>query len=388
MAKFISTGDIDRKLTLKRNKFLEMIRKYPGISRQSIAETLRISTFNISHLTRSLIAENIIIENDDLNGEPQGQGRPSKPLVLNGDFDYFAGIDLEATCWRMVILNFEGKVVFEHREEFVERNQREGYIEQLDLYLRTGIKAAGPLWKKVSKLGFGAPGSLNLETGTILRFQVLKNFSNIPIKSLYEKISKKDVVLSDNISNLAVYDQWTRPTSSQKSILHFAIRSGIRTVLVNNDELYLGKNHYSGEIGFFPLDFSNPDGFDLHSALAQKSLKQKLKFAPSEFWNGNAEAVKEVYAEKESLPTLQLFTTAFSAALKSMVYLYDPDEIMVHSSLFKEPNLLWENLEKEFMHQMRERTFAAPPLIVSTAPANSAAVGAGIRALANHYPTS
>lgn len=386
MAKFISTGDKERKLNIKRNRFLEMVRKFPGISRQSIAETLRISTFNISHLTRDLIEENIILETDDLKEEIQGQGRPSKPLIINGAYDYFAGIDLEASCWRMVILDFQGKAVFEHSVNFIESDNREGYIEQLSNNLKEGIKKAGELWNKVSCLGFGAPGSLDEENGTILRFEILKNFRDIPIYELYHKISQKELLISDNISNLAIYDHWTRPAMSDKTVLHFAIRSGIKVVLMHKDSLYIGKNNYSGEIGFLPLHMDDPNSPNLHSAIAQKSLKAKLDVSP-EFWLGKQEAVENAFSIPKNKAHLDLFIKAFSAGLKSVIYLYDPDEIIVHSSLFSEHNLLWEELQSEFEQQMKERTFSPPNLSPSEAPANSAAIGAGLRAMESHYPT-
>jgi predicted NBD/HSP70 family sugar kinase len=386
MAKFISTGDKERKLNLKRNKFLEMVRKFPGISRQSIAEALRISTFNISHLTRDLIEEKIILETDDLKEESQGQGRPSKPLVLNGAYDYFAGIDLEASCWRMVILDFQGKPVFEHSATFVESNDRQGYIDQLNKNLKDGIHESGNLWKKVSCIGFGAPGSLEEDSGTILRFEILKNFKDIPIYEMYHKIGKKDILISDNISNLAIYDHWNRPEVSDKTVLHFAIRSGIKVVLMHNDQLYIGKNNYSGEVGFLPLHMDDPKSPTLHSAIAQKSLKQKLDVSP-DFWLGKPDAIEKAFSNSKNSVHLELFVKAFSAGLKSMIYLYDPDEIIVHSSLFTEHNLLWEELQTEFEKQMKERTFSPPNLYPSEAPANSAAIGAGLRAMERQYPT-
>lgn len=386
MPKFISTGDKERKLNLKRNKFLEMVRKFPGISRQSIAETLRISTFNISHLTRDLIEEKIILETDDLKDEVQGQGRPSKPLVLNGEYDYFAGIDLEASCWRMVVLDFQGKTVCEHTATFVESDERQGYIDQLNQHLKDGIKKAGKLWDRVSCVGFGAPGSLDYESGTILRFEILKNFRDIPIYEMYHKLCQKELIISDNISNLAIYDHWTRPEVSDKTVLHFAIRSGIKVVLMHKDMVYLGKNNYSGEIGFMPLHMDDPKSPDLHSAIAQKSLKQKLSVAAG-FWQGEPTAIEQAFSNSKNTPHLDLFTAAFCAGLKSMVYLYDPDEIIIHSSLFSEHNLLWEELETEFNQQMKDRAFTPPHLSPSKAPANSAAIGAGLRALENQYPT-
>jgi len=388
MAKFISTGDKERKLNLKRNKFLEMVRRFPGVSRQTIAETLRISTFNISHLTRDLIQEQVVLEKDDPKNEPQGQGRPSKPLYINGQFDYFAGVDLEASCWRMVIIDFEGQTVFEHEEEFIEATSAEGYISQLSENLKTAIDKSGELWDKVSCLAFGAPGSLDRETGTVLRFEILPHFENIPVLDLYKEITKKEVVLSDNISNLAVYDQWTRSEAADKTVLHFAIRSGIKTILVNHDELYIGKNNYSGEIGFLPLEFGNPNSPNLHSAISQKSLKQKLPSIDSKFWEGDSETVNAVFNNSDHQVVLNEFSKVLAASLKSMIYLYDPDEVVVHSSLFKSPNLLWDKVMEKFNQQIEERYFAPPPVTASEEPANSAAIGAAFRALHNMYPTN
>ena len=47
--------------------------------------------------------------------------------------------------------------------------------------------------------------------------------------------------------------QWSRPQASEKTAPHFTIRSGLKTVLMHLDQLYVGKNHYFGEIGFYLL---------------------------------------------------------------------------------------------------------------------------------------
>lgn len=387
MAKFISTGDKERKLNEKRNKFLEMVRKYPGISRQSIAESLRISTFNISHLTRDLIEEGLIYEKDDPKSEPQGQGRPSKPLHINGQYDYFAGIDLEASRWRMVIIDFEGKTVFEHSETFHEGHSPQDYIDQLAQNLNNAIEKSGDLWKYVSCLAFGAPGSLDESKGSIQRFEIMPHFENIPVLDLYREISDKDVIISDNISNLAIFDQWTRPEAAQKIVLHFAIRSGIKTVLMKHDELYIGRDNYSGEIGFLPLNIHEPNSPNLHSAISQKSLKQKLTGIDPQFFEGDEKLINEALSKPEYNATLKEFSRILASSFRTLIYLFDPDEIVVHSSLFKSENDLWNQVMNDFKTQTEDRVFSPTPIYPSEEPANSAAIGAAFRAMAHKYPT-
>ena len=388
MSKHTSTGDKERKRIQKHNRFLDLIRRHPGISRQAIAETLRISTFNISHLTRELMGKNLVLEKGE-NPEDKKEhfGRPSIPLHLNGDFEYFAGIDLEATCWRLVILDFAGKLIFEKELPFKEQNQRQGYEKQLKQNLESAIQDFGEKkWAKVTSLCIGVPGSLDREKGRVIQLEMLPNFTDISLVPLMQKVISQPVVMVDNISNLAIYEQWIKPELTQKVVLHFAIRSGIKLVLMQAGQLFQGVHHYAGEIGFLKSNFADSQSETLHDQLSVLSLKQKRKDLPESFWQGDEQSVQRHLQSAKEKDFWLSFGEILCNTLQGLTYLLDPDEIILHIPKFmRHPELVdpWLDL---YTTAAQSRSFAPPPLQISQQPAHGAAIGAGLRAIADRYP--
>ena len=172
MSRFVSPGNIAAKLERKRNKFLTLVRKFPGISRQELAKRMRVSTFNISRLTPVLIEEGTIIEDKPLN-DASTLGRPSLPLRINPDYEYFAGVDIEAHTWRFIVIDFAGNLIYSREEPFKTCTTREEFIAQLERLLQENIAACGNIWRKVRALGIGGPGFIDNATGTIQNYEIL-----------------------------------------------------------------------------------------------------------------------------------------------------------------------------------------------------------------------
>ncbi|MCK4983529.1 MAG: ROK family protein, partial [Victivallaceae bacterium] len=226
----LSTGDQATKSLEKRNKFLALVRKFPGISRQECAEIMRVSTFYASKLVPGLVKEGMVTEAEP-TGKAVSRGRPTKPLHINPDYEYFAGVDLEASTWRFVITDFQGDCIFSTIKDFHPCTSRDEYLIHLEKLLNEAIKESGDKWSKVKSIGIGAPGFLNPETGIIENYEILPEFKKIPLREIYQKISGKEAFICHNIYNLSTYDLQKRPEAEKLSVLHVALRSGISSAL-------------------------------------------------------------------------------------------------------------------------------------------------------------
>ena len=238
-----STGDQATKLLEKRNTFLALIRKYPGISRQECAETMRVSTFYASKLVPELVNEGMVTEVESA-AKTAVRGRPSKPLLINPEYEYFAGVDLEASTWRFVIADFQGDCIFSRIKDFHPCSTWDEYLIQLENLLHEAIKESGDKWSKVKSIGIGAPGFINPETGIIENYEILPGFKEIPLRDAYQKTTGKESFICHNIYNLSTYDLQKRPEAEKLSVLHVALRSGISSALsLNGSDLSRQQRH-------------------------------------------------------------------------------------------------------------------------------------------------
>lgn len=375
-----ATGDQAVKLEEKRNHFLSLVRKYPGISRRDCAIAMRVSTFYASKLVPELVDAGIVTE-EDSPALISGRGRPSKPLFINPEYEYFAGIDLEARSWRMVIANFQGDCIHTFVHPFNVCASSQEYCSQLKRILIKAIDNAGKRWDKVKAVGLGAPGFLNQETGLIESYEILPEFKHIPLLDICKRNTGKPIFIQNNVYNLATFDLLKRPESEGRSIIHVALRSGISAALSLNGMVYNGRNNMAGEVG---LSLISNLGM-LQEIAGLSALNAKLPGLPDEFWSGESKAVDNVLKKTRSLETLHEAMHLTAVTLANIASFMDPDELVIYSTIFPESNKLWNMLQTGFNQCRRKQ--GLKPAVLSRADASefTPANGAAIFALENSY---
>ncbi len=376
----LSTGDQATKLLEKRNKFLALVRKFPGISRQECAEAMRVSTFYASKLVPNLVSEGMLTEAEP-TGKAASPGRPSKPLHINPEYEYFAGIDLEASTWRFVITNFQGDCIFSIIKTFHSCASRNDYLIQLTKLLIEAIKESGNKWSKVKSIGIGAPGFLNPETGIIENYEVLPEFKKIPLRDTYEEITAKETFICHNIYNLSTYDLHKRPEAEKLSVLHIALRSGISSALSLNGSIYRGSKGMAGEIGL-SLFINNKM---LQDTAGLHALQECLPNLPDAFWAGDAEIIDAELDNPKTREILQNALELTTTALANVATFIDPDEVIIYSSLFPSENKLWQILTEQFTKCRKKQGFNPNIIRRSNSSELTPAIGAAIHAIENTY---
>jgi predicted NBD/HSP70 family sugar kinase len=382
--KFISPGNIEGKLLSKKNKLLSLVRKFPHISRQKCAVRMGLSTFNVAKLVSQLVKSGLVLESKPSFLTKRPKGKPSTPLCLNPNYDYFAGVDIEAFSWRFIILDFAGNTVFSIEMPFYPCKSREEYVNLLKKCLEEAIRKSGSLWEKVSVLGVGSPGNLDHASGVIIKYEILPHFSMIPLLDIYREISQKQVHVTKNINCLAIHDLWKRPASESLIVLHVAVRSGISVSLNARGTVFMGGHGRAGELGFF---FTSDDGRSLQDICSLSALKKNLPNIPEDFWRGYEETVSRQLKRKNVREPLSHAMKILSMALVSAVALLDPDEVIIYSPLFSEENLLWKNFKDEFLACQSARDTYHVHLIRAEAAKFNAATGASLMAIEKIYPT-
>ncbi len=377
-----STGDQATKSLEKRNSFLALVRKYPGISRQECAEIMRVSTFYASKLVPNLISEGMVTEAEP-TGKALSRGRPSKPLHINPDYEYFAGIDLEASTWRFVITDFQGDCIFSTIKDFHPCISRDEYLIQLEKLLNEAVQESGDKWSKVESIGIGAPGFLNPETGIIENYEILPEFKQIPLCDAYQAVTGKESFICHNIYNLSTYDLQKRPEAEKLSILHVALRSGISSALSLNGSIYRGCHNMAGEIGLTLF----PGKGTLQDSAGLTALQQHLPALPDAFWAGNAKVVDTELRQEKTRKILEQALELIATALANISTFLDPDEVIIYSSLFPSENKLWQMLIEQFTNCRKQQGLNPDIIRCSRSSELTPAVGAAIFAIENSYQT-
>jgi predicted NBD/HSP70 family sugar kinase len=247
--------------------------------------------------------------------------------------------------------------------------------------LVTTIKETGAKWEKVKAIGIGAPGFLDHNSGIIENYEMLPRFSKIPLLDLYRLISRKPAFIQNNIYNLAVYDLLKRAKAEKLSIMHVALRSGISAALSLNGIVYRGGNTLAGEAGLVLL----PDHKILQDVAGLTALRRILPDLPMEFWNGAASVVKKELRKRQTRKILQDVLQQVAVTLVNIAAFMDPNELIVYSTIFSEPNELWQMFVEEFNLCRKKQKFTRNIIRRAEKSEFIPAIGAAIFALEKNY---
>ncbi|MGD1819330.1 MAG: ROK family transcriptional regulator [Pleomorphochaeta sp.] len=137
-----------------------------GQSRAQIAKKLNIDKSTVSVITNKMLENNIVIEKSNYDGSPQGVGRRPIMLEVDGSFGYIMGVALQHHSYKVVVVDFAGKILLsEEKNEVITQENIKPIIEML-------------YWKYLEKLkkfpgsflgiGIGVGGLIDHTDGTII----------------------------------------------------------------------------------------------------------------------------------------------------------------------------------------------------------------------------
>ena len=383
-----ATGNQAEKLARTRHAVLALVRKYPGVSRQDCARRLELSAFTLSHVVADLIEERCLEETATPSASSRpATGRPGTPLAVCADRASFAGIDMEASTWRFVVVDFAGQERFQMVRPLPTRRTARHHAADLAKLFEVARTACGAEWDKVQAVGVAAPGLLDMERGIVEAYHPLPAFTQIAIRDIYRELSGRPTFLLHNVVSLAAHDLWRRQGSEDEATFHAIVRSGIAGVLSDWRRVFPGSHGLAGELGHWRVHLGQKRSSRLQDVASLQALRETLHDLEPAFWQGTPDAVARAI-KGSSGPRLKRAMTALGHALAGVGALIDPDRIVVHSPLLSHDNGLWPVLHDSFFEDISPTLARRVRLDRSEAPETAAACGAALFAIQNLYPSS
>ena len=267
----------ETKLIAKKNRILNEVFRSGTCSRFDLARRLNINATMVGNYVDDFLADGLLIEDEPV---ASGRGRVPVPLRINAGYGCLLGVEFEALRARAVLCDFAGNTIEEKRIPFGSAANRENVLRRIEKATRELIKSAK---HPVLSLGIAAPGQVDCESGRILHYELLPDFSEVPLKERFEEsFADLPILVEDNIRAVAFGELLRGNGKGSRHFLCLAVRSGIGLGIVINGKLYSGSNTMAGEVGYtvFPVGDSTRTMTDLVSAKGfvervRASLKSK-----------------------------------------------------------------------------------------------------------------
>ncbi len=222
---------------------LKTIKDHGPLSRADISQRLGLTKGTVSSLVNELLTDHFCYETGP--GESSGGRRPVM-LLFNQTSGYSIGIDLGVNYILGVLTDLNGNIVNE-QTIFSETSTFENTTIAIKRIINNLISRAPDSNYGVVGIGIGVPGIVNKE-GEILLAPNL-GWKNVNLQEEIKKEFQLPVII-ENEANAGAYGEKCFGAGRLfEDIIYISAGIGIGVGFILNNELYRGRNGFSGEMG-------------------------------------------------------------------------------------------------------------------------------------------
>jgi len=171
-------------------------------------------------------------------------------------------------------------------------------------------------------IGIGVPSVVDVEKGIVYDVVNIPSWKVVPLKSIVENKYKVPVYVNNDANCFALGEKYFGKAQVYKSVVGLCIGTGMGSGLIFNEKLYEGANCGAGEFGNISYLKSNFEGY----CSGQFFLEGK-KIAAVDAYH------LAIEGDLTALKIFEEFGFHMGQAIKSILYAYDPEIIVLGGSL-------------------------------------------------------
>lgn len=195
----------------------------------------------------------------------------------------------------------------------------------------------------VSAIGIGVPAVVDPITGVVYDVQNIPSWKEVDLKNIMEKRYNLPVYLNNDANCFALGEKIFGKGKDYENFIGLSIGTGIGMGIIINNSLYNGVLCGAGEVGMLPYKDGIMEDYS-SSFFFLKNYHQTAEELSLSAAEGNQKAL-QAYTE---------FGFHLGECIKSILYMYAPEAIILGGSISKSFTLFKESLElslKSFAYQ-------------------------------------
>lgn len=236
------------------------------------------------------------------------------------------GVDLGGTNIRAG-LQSGGSLLYPKKDLFNTRQSKEDTLKQFIDFIRPLVM------EDVKGIGIGVPSVVDVEKGIVFNVANIPSWDRVPLKDLLEEEFEIPVVVNNDVNCFVLGEHQFGQGVGFSNIVGISSGTGLGSGIIINNKLVNGSNCGAGEIGLLSYKDHNIEYYasgNLFRTIYKTTGEQAHKLAQE----GNAVA----------LGYWREFGIHMAQAVKSAVFAYDPEAIVLGGSLsnaypFFEPSM-------------------------------------------------
>ncbi|MCB1229694.1 MAG: ROK family protein [Verrucomicrobiae bacterium] len=232
---------------------------------------------------------------------------------------------------------------------------------------------------EIGAIGIGVPGAVDFERGMTYNLTNVPGWSNVPLRDMISEKTGLPTVL-ENDANCAAYAEFKCGAGrGLRNVVVVTLGTGVGGGLILNGELFRGSQYAAGEIGQMSIDYNGVDGpYGNWGALERYVGNQQItQIGVTRFTEAGRE-VKDDICSPQSLAEAaysgdeiahqvwHVVADYLGTALTSIVYLLNPDAIIIGGGVAHAGDILFDPLKARIKAMLSDEFFEALQIIPAT----------------------
>ena len=229
-------------------ELLRLLREHNPCSKADLVRLSGLSAPTVSSAIAYLESLDLI---ENLGEGESNGGRPPGLLRFHASHGYVAGADIGGTRLRMILADLNGKVITQWSTQFTDKQRTpKGVCTLMHDGLKVMCQEGSTSLKKVLHITAGAPGITNVDAGVVISAPNLKDWDNVPLRTMIEKELGISAIVENDTNLAAVGEHWRGSAAGMENFVFIALGTGVGAGIFLHDRLHRGANWSAGEIGY------------------------------------------------------------------------------------------------------------------------------------------
>lgn len=173
-------------------------------------------------------------------------------------------------------------------------------------------------------IGIGVPTVVDVENGIVYNATNIKDWKEVPLKSILEKEFSVPVFINNDANCFAAGEKHFGKAQGYQSVVGLVLGTGLGAGLIINNRLYEGRNCGAGEICNLPYKEHNYEYY-----CSGQYFRDELKFPGHEAFQLASQG------DKAALSMFETFGYHVGKFMQAILYAYDPEVIVLGGSVSK-----------------------------------------------------
>ena len=232
---------------LNIERVLNIAIERPGtFTRSEIIEATGLSAPTVGSLTSHLIQTGVI---SDLGTAPSRGGRRPGLMEFNARHAYIAGIDLGPTRTRLAVADLRGQPLARQIITTPSGVSPHMMLGRIAEGLRALMQEANVPADRLVVVVAGAPGAVNLDTGTVDMAPNLNGWTKVPMLKVLQQELQTTVLIENDVNLALLGEHWQGAARGHDTCAFIFVGTGIGSAILIDGTLHHGHSFMAGEIG-------------------------------------------------------------------------------------------------------------------------------------------